>query len=284
MRFDHVKIRIKKVQFWPWRHCSICSTTLTPRPPSLSEEWAPVRTTSYPWSCSWRPTRPPSSTVPSSSLTADILIRATVLEYVVFIIPTHIFLFNVMYVSINTICSYTWVLTICLFFWHPFLLCKRTCTHAHAHAYTKQTLHPILQSCKKIFWSAIDLPMWPIYNTIRANALVQLWCNFCESKWNPYWISMFMSSSSNNYFLSEHEDIDQYGPYVMPSERMLCNCYTVSSKWNSCWVIMLRTSLNPFKSLSYLQDHYRRTGFSRPNLHRNQLPKSYCVPALFAIS
>ena len=137
-------------------------------------------------------------------------------------------MFNVMYVSINTIYSYTWVLTICLFFWHPFLLCKRTCTHAHAHAYTKQTLHPILQSCKKIFWSAIDLPMWPIYNTIRANALVQLWCNFCESKWNPYWISMFMNSSSNNYFLSEHEDIDQYGPYVMPSERMLCNCYTVS--------------------------------------------------------
>ena len=39
---------------------------------------------------------------------------------------------------------------------------------------------------------------------------------------------MFMSSSNNNYFLNEHEDIDQYGPYVIPSELMQCNSYTVS--------------------------------------------------------
>ena len=63
----------------------ICSITLTPRPQSLSEEWAPVKTTSYLWSCSWRPTRPPSSTEPSSSLTADTHIHATVLEYIALI-------------------------------------------------------------------------------------------------------------------------------------------------------------------------------------------------------
>ena len=74
---------------WP-RLVFFYSITLTPRPPSLSEEWVPVRTTSYLWSCSWRPTRPPSSTAPSSSLTADILIHATVLECTVFV---HVIIF-----------------------------------------------------------------------------------------------------------------------------------------------------------------------------------------------
>ena len=83
----------------------ICSTTLTPRQPSLSEEWAPVKTISYPWSCSWRLTRRHSSTAPSSSLTADILIHATALEYTLFV--------NVqLFIKCITLCMFQLILSI----------------------------------------------------------------------------------------------------------------------------------------------------------------------------
>ena len=57
--------------------------------------------------------------------------------------------------------------------------------------------------------------------------MLQLSCKFDESKWNPYWVNMLTSSSGTNYVLNKHEDVDQYGPYAIPSEVMACYSYPV---------------------------------------------------------
>ena len=46
-------------------------------------------------------------------------------------------------------------------------------------------------------------------------------CKFGESKWNPYWLIMLTSSSGTNHVIDEHEDIDQYDSYPIPSEVMM---------------------------------------------------------------
>ena len=43
-------------------------------------------------------------------------------------------------------------------------------------------------------------------NTIPNNAMLQLSCEFDESKWDPYWFNMLTSSPETNYVLNEHED------------------------------------------------------------------------------
>ena len=37
-----------------------------------------------------------------------------------------------------------------------------------------------------------------------------------------YWVIMLRSSSGTNYVPNEHEDIDQYGSFTIPSEMMPC--------------------------------------------------------------
>ena len=44
---------------------------------------------------------------------------------------------------------------------------------------------------------------------------------FGEPKWNPCWVIVLTSSSGTNYVPNEHEDIDQYGSFTIPSELVL---------------------------------------------------------------
>ena len=58
-------------------------------------------------------------------------------------------------------------------------------------------------------------------NTIPDNAMLKLPCKFGESKWYPYWVFLLTSSSGTNYVLNEHEGVDQYGSFSIPSELVL---------------------------------------------------------------
>ena len=51
--------------------------------------------------------------------------------------------------------------------------------------------------------------------------MVKLSRKFGESKWNPCWVIVLTSSSGTNYVPNEHEDIDQYGSFTIPSELVL---------------------------------------------------------------
>ena len=57
-----------------------------------------------------------------------------------------------------------------------------------------------------------------ICNTVRYNAIQKLPCKFGESKWNPYRLIALTSSTGTNYVLNEHEYVDQYGSFAIPSE------------------------------------------------------------------
>ena len=52
--------------------------------------------------------------------------------------------------------------------------------------------------------------------------MLKLSCKFGESKWYPYWVIVLKSSSGTNYVPNEHEDIDQYDSYAIPSKIMPC--------------------------------------------------------------
>ena len=43
---------------------------------------------------------------------------------------------------------------------------------------------------------------------------------FGEWKWNSCWLIVLTSSSGTNYVPNEHEDIDQYGLFTIPSKVM----------------------------------------------------------------
>ena len=51
--------------------------------------------------------------------------------------------------------------------------------------------------------------------------MVKLSWKFDKSKWYPYWVIVLTSSSGTNYVLNEHEDVDQYDSYAIPSELAL---------------------------------------------------------------
>ena len=52
--------------------------------------------------------------------------------------------------------------------------------------------------------------------------MLKLSCKFGESKWNPYyWVIVLTSSSDTNYVSNEHEGVDQYGSFTIPSKLML---------------------------------------------------------------
>ena len=52
--------------------------------------------------------------------------------------------------------------------------------------------------------------------------MLKLSCKFGESKLNPYLVIVLTSSSGTNYVHNEHEDVDQYDSYAIPSKIMPC--------------------------------------------------------------
>ena len=44
---------------------------------------------------------------------------------------------------------------------------------------------------------------------------------FGEWKWNSCWVIVLTSSSGTNYVPNEHEGVDQYGSFSIPSELVL---------------------------------------------------------------
>ena len=52
--------------------------------------------------------------------------------------------------------------------------------------------------------------------------MLKLSCKFGESKLNPYyWVIVLTSSSDTNYVSYEHEGVYQYGSFAIPSKLML---------------------------------------------------------------
>ena len=77
--------------------------------------------------------------------------------------------------------------------------------------------------------------------------MLELSWKFSESKWNPYyWVIVLTSSSDTNYVSNEHEGVDQYGSFAIPSIQV--NAISKPSwkfgepKWNPYRVIMLTSS------------------------------------------
>ena len=51
--------------------------------------------------------------------------------------------------------------------------------------------------------------------------MLKLSWKFGESKWNPYWAIVLTSSSGTNHVPNEHEGVDKYGSFALPSHLML---------------------------------------------------------------
>ena len=51
--------------------------------------------------------------------------------------------------------------------------------------------------------------------------MLKLSCKFGELKWIPCWLIVLTSSTGTNYVPNEHEGVDQYGSFSIPSELVL---------------------------------------------------------------
>ena len=58
--------------------------------------------------------------------------------------------------------------------------------------------------------------------------MLKLSWKFGESKWYSYWVIVLTSSSGTNYVPNEHEGVDQYGSFIIPSQIMPCKSYPES--------------------------------------------------------
>ena len=58
--------------------------------------------------------------------------------------------------------------------------------------------------------------------------MLKLSWKFGELKWNACLVIVLTSSSGTNYVPNEHEDIDQYGSFTIPSKIMPCWSYPES--------------------------------------------------------
>ena len=58
--------------------------------------------------------------------------------------------------------------------------------------------------------------------------MLKLSWKFNESKWNPYWVIVLTSSSGTNYAPNEHEGVDLYGSFSIPSELVLYQSHSES--------------------------------------------------------
>ena len=63
-------------------------------------------------------------------------------------------------------------------------------------------------------------------------------------------MSKSYSSTGTNYVFNKHEDLDQYGPYAIPSEKMTCYSYPASLMNSFDWVIMLKAHVALIMSLT----------------------------------
>ena len=64
-----------------------------------------------------------------------------------------------------------------------------------------------------------------IYNSILNYAIIKPPCKFGESKWNPYRVIVLTRSTGTNYVPNEHEDVDHYGSFAIPSKIMPYQSY-----------------------------------------------------------
>ena len=51
--------------------------------------------------------------------------------------------------------------------------------------------------------------------------MLKLACKFGESIWNPCWLVMLTSATGTNFVLNEHEGVDQYGSFAIPSWKLV---------------------------------------------------------------
>ena len=58
--------------------------------------------------------------------------------------------------------------------------------------------------------------------------MLKLSWKFGESKWNPCWVIVLTSSPGINHVPNEHEDIDQYASFIIPSELVLYQSHSAS--------------------------------------------------------
>ena len=97
--------------------------------------------------------------------------------------------------------------------------------------------------------------------------MLKLSWKFGESKWYPYWVIVLTSSSGTNYVPNEHEGVDQYGSFSIPSELVLYQSHPESLVNQneilielSCWrahlaLIMSLTSMKMLTNMTHMQYH-----------------------------
>ena len=82
--------------------------------------------------------------------------------------------------------------------------------------------------------------------------MLKLSWKFGESKWYPYWVIVLTSSSGTNYVPNEHEGVDQYGSFSIPSKLVMRRISLLSlagSHFTHRWS-GLQGPLNPSPSAS----------------------------------
>ena len=72
---------------------------------------------------------------------------------------------------------------------------------------------------------------WHIFCEFQKNnAMLKLSWKFGESNWNPYYWVIVLTSSDTNYVSNEHERVDQYCSFAIPSKLMLYQSHPESSE------------------------------------------------------
>ena len=99
--------------------------------------------------------------------------------------------------------------------------------------------------------------------------MLKLSWKFGEWKWFPYWVIVLTSSSGTNYVPNEHEGVDQYGSFSIPSELVLYQSHPeslvnqneilieLSCKRAHLALIMSLTSMKMLTNITHMQYHPR---------------------------
>ena len=66
-----------------------------------------------------------------------------------------------------------------------------------------------------------DVGQYGPYVILSGDVMLRVSCKFAWSIWNPYWLIVLMSSSESDYVPNE-QDVDKYGWFAIPSEKMPC--------------------------------------------------------------
>ena len=57
---------------------------------------------------------------------------------------------------------------------------------------------------------------------MQYHPMLQVSCKFYLINLKSLWLIVLMSSSESDYVPNEHEDVDKYGWFAIPSEKMPC--------------------------------------------------------------